>query len=351
VDSHSSAVANVRHYCCGIGCGCADLNLRQNKLWRQNSQYAAIGICGVCTDMRVVEALPYHMRHVVDGELLAQSIPLWLFAQPDNIPTEVLMCLSTQAGSGCTCQSLRGSELCLDLCPTLPHRRLRNERTGALRIYIPQLRPNEPLRVTCLWQDDIDPAQCRHPAVRLSIYSSRPVGVNLPRPSRGWSGQVDSCVTPQIQHMGWQAAVLLAGGWTPGFSSGFGSLRNPQVCMDCPMAPARGEELQLNFYLSIPHVKQESSSELKCRPTIAFTVFTRQETHAGGQPDRLLDGQLRRELLSSKAAIGGYVTAQLIVNGADARQSFHIVLQNSNPQESWQWQLRVLLVFARCRPA
>merc|ERR1719359_1775201 len=105
--------------------------------------------------------------------------------------------------------------------------------------------------------------------------------------------------------------MLLTGGWTPGFSSGFGNLRNPQVILEVPRSPGRAEELQLDFYLSIP---VQSGDERK-RPTPALTVFTHQEQQprTSGPPERILEGQLRKELGASKAAIGGYVAAHLVL--------------------------------------
>ena len=53
----------------------------------------------------------------------------------------------------CCCKDTFGvprAECGMDLWPSVPHRRIRNERTGALRIYIPQLEKN--LRLSCLCQ-------------------------------------------------------------------------------------------------------------------------------------------------------------------------------------------------------
>jgi len=157
--------------------------------------------------------------------------------------------------------------------------------------------------------------------------------------------------------------MLLSGGWTPGFSSGFGNLRNPQVILEVPRSPGRAEELQLDFYLSIPTqvAEKESRESDRKRPSPALTVFSHQDDHLWkdsidcnygprkpGPPDRLLEGQLRQELGASKASIGGYVTAQVVLSGAEARKPLYVVLQNSEPNETLPWQLRVLVRIRPC---
>eukprot|EP00747_Dinoflagellata_sp_TGD_P110080 gnl/TRDRNA2_/TRDRNA2_170854_c1_seq1.p1 gnl/TRDRNA2_/TRDRNA2_170854_c1~~gnl/TRDRNA2_/TRDRNA2_170854_c1_seq1.p1 ORF type:complete len:903 (+),score=100.90 gnl/TRDRNA2_/TRDRNA2_170854_c1_seq1:207-2711(+) len=244
---------------------------------------------------------------------------------------------------------LRAAEPSIELWPPVAHRRVRNERTGALRIHIPKLHAEEPVRVTCLWQEAVEPDQWCRPGPNLLVYSSAPLAIHA-HPQAIQGSPAALCSPPLSVAGRWQAAALLTGGWTPGYSSGFGNLRNPQVVVEVPHSPGRGEELQLDFYLSVPAMSSTSQAESekdRKRPIAALTVFSRQEQLTSGPPDRLLEGQMRKELGQSKAFVGGYVTAQIVLSGAESRQPLFVVLQNSDPQESWPWQLRIL---ARIRP-
>eukprot|EP00931_Biecheleriopsis_adriatica_P039264 TRINITY_DN22453_c0_g1_i1.p1 TRINITY_DN22453_c0_g1~~TRINITY_DN22453_c0_g1_i1.p1 ORF type:complete len:1764 (+),score=324.70 TRINITY_DN22453_c0_g1_i1:32-5293(+) len=336
---------HVKSRCRSQGCGCVDLNLSQDSVWELGSRYATFTLWAEATELDVFEAEPWHQRLTLDGELLAQSLPIWLCpAEEVGSPMEVLICITSreenEQGS-----SLLGSEPCLDLWPAVPHRRVRNERTGALRIHILELPARQPLRVSCVWQEPIDPGRWSRPPPRVLVYSSGALVAHMPpqRPRAALMplpGELQGC---------WQAAVLCSGHWTQGFSSGFGSLRNPQVVLEVAHGPGRGEELQLDFYISVPTDKARGK-EVQERPKAAITIFTRQEEIPGlvrgpkapGAPERLVEGQLRKELGASKAAVGGYVTAQLVLSGAEARQPLFAVLQNSSPQESYPWRLRVL---------
>jgi len=122
-------------------------------------------------------------------------------------------------------------------------------------------------------------------------------------------------------------------------------LRNPQVVLEVPRSPGRGEELQLELFLCIPTVAVPKKSKDVQRPKVAITVFVRQEESSRkdkGAPERLAEGVLRKELKSEKATVGSYAVASLTLCGAESRQQLFVVLQNNDPQESWPWQLRVL---------
>lgn len=323
------AAGAARTRCRLLGCGCVDLNLAQQSCWTRSSLYAACSVWAESSSMTVSEVLPFHLRLAIESLLLPQSIPLWCVA-PDG-PTELLICLCCQDG-----ESLQGSEVHLDLWPAVPHRRVRNERTGALRIYVPELGHGEKIRLTCLWQEDVDVEQWTRPPPRLLLYSSAALRVHAPVPRV--RSLTALCSAPADCVGRWQATALLSGSWTPGFSGGMGSLRNPQVIVDVPRYPGKGEELHLMVYLSVPCQG--------ARPSCAITVFGRQEKIDAGR-ERLLEGQLRKELGSSKTALGSYVDASLVLSGAEARQPLFVVLQNTAPQELRPWQLRIL---ARIRP-
>ncbi|CAE8725450.1 unnamed protein product, partial [Polarella glacialis] len=105
------------------------------SLWDRGSRFAAVSAWSEVADLEIFEAEPWHQRLVLDGELLAQSLPVWLCPSQSGGPIEVLICVGCKEDLGEDPASLRGSEPCLDLWPSLPHRRVRNERTGALRIH------------------------------------------------------------------------------------------------------------------------------------------------------------------------------------------------------------------------
>lgn len=352
----------AKEHCRGHGCGCADLNLAQRSLWELGSQFASISVWSEAADLEIFEADTWHQRLCIDGDLLAQSMPVWLCPAQDVGPMEVLICVVNRDQEEEEQKSLRSSEPCIDLWPNLPHRRVRNERTGALRVHISELGSN-PLRVSCLWQESIDPASWSRAAPRLLVYSSGPLRAYTPQqgPSQVLSDVAEQEADREQFFRHWQASALFSGGWTPGYSSGFGSLRNPQVVIEIMRAPGRGQELQLDFYFCVPAARVVvANKDLKERPKVAITIFRRSESLESiaqsvlsgssgnnGPPERLAEGQLRKELGSSKASVGGYVHAQVILSGADARQPLFVVLQNQQPQEVWPWQLRVL---ARVRP-
>eukprot|EP00930_Biecheleria_cincta_P003703 TRINITY_DN104628_c0_g1_i1.p1 TRINITY_DN104628_c0_g1~~TRINITY_DN104628_c0_g1_i1.p1 ORF type:complete len:1702 (+),score=256.35 TRINITY_DN104628_c0_g1_i1:87-5108(+) len=347
----------AKEHCRGQGCGCTDLNLAQKSIWERGSQFASISAWAEAADLELFEADAWHQRLSIDGDLLAQSMPVWLCPAQDASPMEVLICVGSRDQDD-EQNSLRGSEPCIDLWPNLSHRRVRNERTGALRIHVSEL-GSTPLRVSCVWQESMDPASWSRAAPRLLVYSSGPLTAYMPRlgPSQALSEEAAQESTREQLMRRWQASALFSGGWTQGYSSGYGSLRNPQVVIEVTRGPGRGEELQLDFYLSVPAVRTQANRQSKERPKPAITIFSRTESLPGngqehrsgnsGPPERLVEGQLRKELSSSKVTVGGYVCAQLVLSGAEARQPLFVVLQNNDPQETWPWQLRVL---ARIRP-
>ncbi|CAE8646265.1 unnamed protein product, partial [Polarella glacialis] len=201
------------------------------SLWDRGSRFAAVSAWSEVADLEIFEAEPWHQRLVLDGELLAQSLPVWLCPAHSGGPIEVLICVGCKEDLAEDPASLRGSEPCLDLWPSLPHRRVRNERTGALRIHVPELRAGRPLRVSCLWQESIVPESRSRNTPRLLVYSSGPLDVHIPQgPHRPLASAGESCCCgpPPSLAGRWQASALFAGSWTQGFSSGFGSLRNPQ---------------------------------------------------------------------------------------------------------------------------
>lgn len=342
----------AKEHCRGHGCGCTDLNLAQKSIWELGSQFATISVWAEATDLEFFEADAWHQRLCFEGDLLAQSMPVWLCPAQDAGPMEVLICVGSRDQDD-EKSSLRGSEPCIDLWPNLAHRRVRNERTGALRVHISEL-GSKPLRVSCIWQESIDPASWSRAAPRLLVYSSGPLRAYTPQqgPSQVLSDGAAQESNREQLFRHWQASALFSGGWTQGYSSGFGSLRNPQVVIEVTRAPGRGEELQLDFYLSVPAARVMANKKSKERPKPAITIFSRTESlpgsthehHSGnnGPPERLVEGQLRKELSSSKVSLGGYVYAQLVLSGAEARQPLFVVLQNNDPQETWPWQLRVL---------
>ncbi|CAE7493934.1 unnamed protein product [Symbiodinium pilosum] len=217
---------------------------------------------------------------------------------------------------------------------------------GAVRLHIPVLTPGQALRVSCLWQEPIDPSRFSgRSAPQLLVYSSGPLAASLPTPPSPTSSTLGLCSPPREIQSFWEASALFAGLWTQGFSSGFGSLRNPQVVLEVMRSPGRGEELQLDLYLCIPAVALPKKAKDAQRPKVAITVFVRQEESSRkdkGAPERLAEGVLRKELKSEKATVGAYAVASLALCGAESRQQLFVVLQNNDPQESWPWQLRVL---------
>lgn len=325
--SHQVADADrIKAQCRKQFCGCVDLNLHQEKLYELGTRFLYLSIWGEATEISIQATQPWFQRLRLRWPLLT-ALPLWLC--PATKATEVLICIT---GDEEEC-SLRHSEPCLDLWPLVPHRRVRNERTGALRIHIPRLTGN--LRITCMWQE---PQSCER-TPQLLVYSSDPLEAFAPRNcSPPLSLPPGSCEMPREIQNFWQSSVLCAGSWTSGFSSGFGSLRNPQVVLEVLRGPSRGEELQLEIYLCIPARNKEAA-----RPKASFTVFARQEeSRAPGAPERLAEGVLRRELARAKTAVGSYVMTSLSLCGAESRQQLYCVLQNDALQETWPWQLRVL---------
>lgn len=305
-------------------CGCVDLNLHQENLYELGTRFLYLSIWGEATEISIQATKPWFQRLRLRWPLVT-ALPLWLCPSK---ATEVLICITDTDEGEC---SLRHSEPCLDLWPLVPHRRVRNERTGALRIHIPRLSGN--LRISCMWQE---PPSCER-IPQLLIYSSDPLEAFAPRPELPL---VPACEMPREIQNFWQSSVLCAGSWTSGFSSGFGSLRNPQVVLEVVRGPSRGEELQLEIYLCIPARKDKEA----VRPKASFTVFARQEEsgRAQGAPERLAEGVLRRELGRAKTAVGSYVMTSLTLCGAESRQQLYCVLQNDALQETWPWQLRVL---------
>ncbi|CAJ1385437.1 unnamed protein product [Effrenium voratum] len=270
------------------------------------------------TDLSICQASPWYQRLRIDWSLLTQSLPIWLRSNSPE-PLEVLICVTGEDD-----QALLGTEPCLDLWPELPHRRVRNERTGALRVHVAKLAAMSSLRVSCVWQEPIDPSRSRRPRPQLLVYSSGPLAAFC---EPGIPPQLGFCEPPREVQKYWQASVLCSGCWTSGFSSGFGSLRNPQVVLEVLRGPSKGEELQLELYLCVP-------GKGKARPKTALTVFVRQEEHRAspGAPERLAEGVLRREIGSGKA-LGSYVVSSLRLTGAESRQQLYCVLQNDDPQE------------------
>lgn len=325
----TDAVTQSKTKCRGQSCGCIDLNLHQETLYDLGTRFVYLSMWGEATDLPIQEAAAWFQRLRVEWPLL-MALPLWLIAEA---PTEVLLCITGPDDDECL---LRGSEPCMDLWPLIPHRRVRNERTGALRIHIPRLQGN--LRISCLWQE---PLQTAKATPQLLVYSSSKLEIFCPR-SPGGVMQPGCCDMPRELCNFWQSSALCAGQWTSGFASGFGSLRNPQVVLEVLRGPSRGEELQLDIYLCIPagSLKDKDAP----RPKVALTVFVRQEEpeRRPSAPQRLAEGVLRREIGRSKTTLGGYVLASLSLSGAESRQELFCVLQNAAPQETWPWQLRVL---------
>ncbi|CAL1161074.1 unnamed protein product [Cladocopium goreaui] len=326
--SHQVADATrIKAQCRKQLCGCVDLNLHQKDFYELGTRFLYLSIWGEATEISIQATQPWFQRLRLRWPLLTAAMPLWLCPKA---ATEVLICIT-----GDEEESLRHSEPCLDLWPLVPHRRVRNERTGALRIHIPRLTGN--LRITCMWQE---PQDCER-TPQLLVYSSDPLEAFAPRKSSPeLSLPPGACEMPREIQNFWQSSVLCAGSWTSGFSSGFGSLRNPQVVLEVIRGPSRGEELQLEIYLCIPARKDKEAA----RPKASFTIFARQEEsgRAPGAPERLAEGVLRRELARAKTAVGSYVMTSLSLCGAESRQQLYCVLQNDALQETWPWQLRIL---------
>lgn len=335
-------VQRAKFACRSQSCGCVDSNLMQESVWELGSRFACISAWAEATDLAIYEADPWYQRLRIEWDLLMQSLPIWLCAGTEG-PMEVLICVT---GPEDDQASLLGAEPCVDLWPPIEHRRVRNERTGALRLHIPSLPPGQTLRVSCLWQEPIDPGRLTgRSAPQLLVYSSGPLTASVPTQPSPASSRLGLCGPPREIQGFWQASALFAGLWTQGFSSGFGSLRNPQVVLEVPRSPGRGEELQLELFLCIPTVAVPKKSKDVQRPKVAITVFVRQEESSRkdkGAPERLAEGVLRKELKSEKATVGSYAVASLTLCGAESRQQLFVVLQNNDPQESWPWQLRVL---------
>ncbi|CAE7202442.1 unnamed protein product [Symbiodinium natans] len=336
-------VQRAKFGCRGQCCGCVDSNLMQESLWELGSRFACISTWAEATDLAIYEADPWYQRLHIEWSLLMQSLPIWLCAGAVEGSMEVLICVT---GPEEDQASLLGAEPCVDLWPPIPHRRVRNERTGAVRLHIPALSAGQTLRVSCLWQEPIDPARFSGRSAQLLVYSSGPLAASLPTEPSATSSPLGLCSPPREIQGFWQASALFAGLWTQGFSSGFGSLRNPQVVLEISRSPGRGEELQLELYLCIPAVAIPKKSKDVQRPKVAITVFVRQEESSrkdtAGAPERLAEGVLRKELKTDKATVGAYAVASLALCGAESRQQLFVVLQNNDPQESWPWQLRVL---------
>ncbi|CAJ1355195.1 unnamed protein product [Effrenium voratum] len=137
----------ARQLCRSQRCGCVDANLVQPALWDLGSRFAAISMWAESTDLSICQASPWYQRLRIDWSLLTQSLPIWLRSNSPE-PLEVLICVTGEDD-----QALLGTEPCLDLWPELPHRRVRNERTGALRVHVAKLAAMSSLRVSCVWQE------------------------------------------------------------------------------------------------------------------------------------------------------------------------------------------------------